>query len=56
MDIQKLDQTYVANTYARFPVTIVKGKGSFSFPGWPGGKMDITVDMNTCKLIIKSVE
>ena len=28
MDIQKLDQTYVANTYARFPVTIVKGKGS----------------------------
>ena len=28
MDTQKLDQTYVANTYARFPVTIVKGKGS----------------------------
>ena len=28
MDIQKLDQTYIANTYARFPVTIVKGKGS----------------------------
>ena len=28
MDIQKLDQTYVANTYARFPVIIVKGKGS----------------------------
>ena len=28
MDIQKLDQTYVANTYARFPVTIVRGKGS----------------------------
>ena len=28
MDIQKLDQTYVANTYARVPVTIVKGKGS----------------------------
>ena len=28
MDIQKIDQTYVANTYARFPVTIVKGKGS----------------------------
>ena len=28
MDIQKLDQTYVANTYARFPMTIVKGKGS----------------------------
>ena len=28
MDTQKLDQTYIANTYARFPVTIVKGKGS----------------------------
>ena len=24
MDIQKLDQTYIAGTYARFPVTIVK--------------------------------
>ena len=23
MDTQKLDQTYIANTYARFPVTIV---------------------------------
>lgn len=29
MDTQKLDQAYIANTYARFPVTIVKGKGSF---------------------------
>ena len=28
MDIQKLDRTYIAGTYARFPVTIVKGKGS----------------------------
>ena len=28
MDIQKLDQTYIAGTYARFPVTIVKGKCS----------------------------
>ena len=28
MDTKKLDQTYIANTYARFPVTIVKGKGS----------------------------
>lgn len=28
MDTQKLDQAYIANTYARFPVTIVKGKGS----------------------------
>ncbi|MBR2812345.1 MAG: aspartate aminotransferase family protein [Solobacterium sp.] len=28
MDIQKNDKTYIANTYARFPVTLVKGKGS----------------------------
>ena len=28
MDTQKLDQAYIANTYARFLVTIVKGKGS----------------------------
>ena len=28
MDTQKLAQAYIANTYARFPVTIVKGKGS----------------------------
>ena len=28
MDIQKLDQTYVASTYARMPVTLVKGKGA----------------------------
>ena len=31
MDIQKLDQTYIAGTYARFPVTIVKGKGSLAW-------------------------
>ena len=28
MQIKELDQTYVASTYARFPLTIVKGKGS----------------------------
>ena len=27
-NIQSLDQTYVAGTYARFPVEIVSGKGS----------------------------
>ncbi|HBX75055.1 MAG TPA: aspartate aminotransferase family protein, partial [Acidaminococcaceae bacterium] len=26
--LQELDQKYVANTYARFPVEIVGGKGS----------------------------
>lgn len=28
MDIKAVDQQYVANTYRRFPVTIVRGKGS----------------------------
>ena len=28
MNTFELDQTYVANTYARFPVEIVSGKGS----------------------------
>lgn len=28
-----------------FRKELVKGKGSFNFPAWPGGKMTITVDM-----------
>ncbi len=28
MDIQTMDHTYVANTYGRFPLTVVRGKGS----------------------------
>ncbi len=28
MNIPQLDNTYIANTYARFPVTIARGKGS----------------------------
>ena len=31
MSIQSTDKTYVANTYARFPVSIVSGKGSEVF-------------------------
>ena len=27
-NLQTLDKTYVANTYARFPVELVSGKGS----------------------------
>ena len=36
MNIKELDQKYVANTYARFPLTLVKGKGSKVFDD--GGK------------------
>ena len=28
MNIKELDKEYVANTYARFPIEIVSGKGS----------------------------
>ncbi len=31
MSITKIDKEYVANTYARFPVEIVKGEGSFLY-------------------------
>ena len=31
MNIKELDQKYVANTYARFPLTLVKGKGSIVY-------------------------
>ena len=30
-DIKKLDKTYIVNTYLRFPVEIVKGKGSLCY-------------------------
>ena len=32
---------------------IVKGKGSFNFPDWAGGKMKITVNMNNKSVIIE---
>lgn len=52
-DDNPLDYEFVDGEFAG---TLVKGKGSFNFPGWTGGKMDITVDMNTMKIIIKAVE
>ena len=30
-DIKALDKEYIANTYARFPLEIVKGKGSLVY-------------------------
>ena len=32
---------------------IVKGKGSFNFPDWAGGKMKITVNMNNMSVIME---
>lgn len=39
-------------TSGSFESTMVKGKGSFEFPNWPGGEMTITVDMSDMKNII----
>lgn len=39
-------------TDGSFESPVVKGKGSFSFPNWPGGKMTITVDMSDMKNIL----
>ena len=31
MNIQQIDQTYVASTYGRMPVALVKGKGALAW-------------------------
>ncbi len=31
MDIQKVSDTYIANTYARFPLTLVRGEGALAW-------------------------
>lgn len=31
MDIKETDETYIANTYARYPVTLICGKGSLAY-------------------------
>ena len=40
MNIQKIDQTYVANTYARFPLTLVRGSGSLVYDDGGQGYID----------------
>lgn len=42
-------------TDGEFAGTLVKGKGSFNFPNWTGGKMQITVNMNDNRIIIKAL-
>lgn len=37
---------YPEFTSGNTTITMVKGKGSFSFPNWPGGQMTIVVDMS----------
>ena len=39
-NIQQIDNTYIAHTYARFPVHLVKGKGSLVWD--ENGKETIT--------------
>jgi acetylornithine/succinyldiaminopimelate/putrescine aminotransferase len=43
MNIQNIDREYIANTYARFPLTIVSGKGSLVYDenGIPCSRLDL---------------
>lgn len=52
VDDNPLDFEFVDGEFA---TTLVKGKGSFNFPNWPGGKMSITVDMNDLRVVMKAV-
>lgn len=46
--IQEADEAKdVEFTNGEYQGDLVKGKGSYSFPGWPGGKMTLVVDMST---------
>lgn len=46
----------VAFTDGIFSSAIVDGKGSLNFPGWEGGKMKMTVDLNSYKVTVQVVE
>lgn len=39
-----------------FTGAVVAGKGSFSFPTWPGGKMDIRVDLNNMTINVSPAQ
>jgi hypothetical protein len=41
-------------TDGSFNGSLVKGKGSFNFPDWPGGQLTISVDMNNSTVSIKA--
>ncbi len=43
VDDNPIEFDYAAGT---FETEIIKGKGAFSFPNWPGGEMTISVDMS----------
>ncbi len=46
----------VAFTDGIFTSAIVNGKGSLNFPDWQGGKMKMTVDLNSYKVTVQVVE
>ena len=50
------EATDVAFTDGIFSSAIVDGKGSLNFPGWEGGKMKMTVDLNSYKVTVQVVE
>lgn len=48
--VMKTDQSAVMNTYARFPITLVKGKGSFVWDEKEDQYLDFTSGIATCSL------
>ena len=47
---------YPDYTEGTFNAMVVKGKGSFEFPNWPGGQMTITVDMSDMNNIFLTIQ
>lgn len=39
-----------------FSTDVVAGKGAWNFPGWEGGKMKVTLDLNEMKVYFETVE
>ena len=44
-ELQSIDKAYVANTYARFPVEIVSGKGSVVYDDTGKRYIDMGIDV-----------
>lgn len=51
VDDSPIDFEFTDNEFA---YTLVKGKGSFNFPSWNGGSMEMYVNMNTYEFTIKA--
>lgn len=55
VDDNPIDFPELTNDGESFTTPVVKGKGSFNFPNWAGGKMTIVVDMSDSKNITLTI-